>query len=610
MTVFEKNKKELFKRYPEFELQVNEEEVNPNLCGDMAGDKWVLFYKDNNETFLLDSLYETDDLLSLWRNSIPEPALYNKFFIFGLGNGMMAKKLLETTDSTNRVIVYEPNMGVLLYVMQHVDMTELFKNERLTLIIGSALKKTPCEAFVDNLTYTDMNTFQYYVYPNYNYIFLQDYLLYMSEMERAISSIKSNQNVLGRFNEAFFENTFANIRFLGESKSLKNLYERIPEGMPAIVVASGPSLDKNVSELKRAKNKAFIIAADSSLRTILNAGVVPDMCVTIDPKKLSKHFSNDAAYDVPMVCHVLSNREILNNHRACKFFTNDLNHHIQDFCAKNDILFPVLASGGSVANDAFSVCQMLGFNTIIMIGQDLAYTGNKTHSASSVRGEWNIDISKYTNNVMIEDIEGNQVVSSGEFVLYKGWIEEQIVAHPELTVIDATEGGAKIKGTEIMTLSNAIDKYCLKEIDYGKIISETDKFMSEEESIKLLDHMRSIPQELEKCLDMAKEGIRIYEQMLKMIYSDKYHSQGFKNLFEKTKTVTEYLDTAPVMEYVKNYIQNETNEFLKNIYRVEKDERAELIASCNIGIDYLKLEKKGMESLIPMIKDRLEQYGI
>ena len=54
--------------------------------------------------------------------------------------------------------------------------------------------------------------------------------------------------------------------------------------------------------------------------------------------------------------------------------------------------FPNYNVGGSVATAAFNVCLLLKFNRIILIGQDLAYSGDVTH-AGGVTNNVNIDAS-------------------------------------------------------------------------------------------------------------------------------------------------------------------------------------------------------------------------
>ena len=59
----------------------------------------------------------------------------------------------------------------------------------------------------------------------------------------------------------------------------------IPREMPAIIVSAGPSLNENIEELKKAKNKAFIIAVDTAMKPLLRNGIIPDMYAIIDGTK-------------------------------------------------------------------------------------------------------------------------------------------------------------------------------------------------------------------------------------------------------------------------------------------------------------------------------------
>ena len=44
-------------------------------------------------------------------------------------------------------------------------------------------------------------------------------------------------------------------------------------------------------------------------------------------------------------------------------------------------VFPSVTSGGSVSTEAFMIALHLGFRKIILIGQDLAFVGGKTHTS-------------------------------------------------------------------------------------------------------------------------------------------------------------------------------------------------------------------------------------
>lgn len=609
MGLYEKNLEALITRFPHLKDHTDDVDIVYTLGGEDVEGKHVMYLQVQENVVQLDSLYDFDPVIDLFLDNIPKIKMYSKIFYFGFGNGAIARKVLERLDQSNKLIVYEPDFSVLKYTMEHFDITDILNDPRFDLIVRSQIEGLVSEQIDKRMSYEDIETFQYFVYPNYNHIYLAEYLEYIREFENACNSINSSQSVLGRYNEAYFLNDFANMKYILKSKSVEDLYKRIPTGTPAIVVASGPSLDKNISELKNAKGKALIIAVDSSLRTLLKNDIIPDVCVTIDPKKLPKHFADERTSDIPMFCYLSSNREILKNHRAAKFFMNDLNHHVQHFFSRHSKVFPVVSTGGSVANNALAITSMLGIKTVIMIGQDLAYTDNKTHSAASVRGEWNIDASTLE-TVFCEGIDGKPIAGSNEFTLYRIWIEDFIINNKESIIVDATEGGAKIHGSEIMTLKAAIEKYCTKECDFAKLIEETDRFMTDSECAEFIDYIYAIPQELDECLYKTKLGLRSYEKMLKLIYDDKYHNAGFKNEFEKTKVINTYLDKAPVMEYVKNELQNDTNEFLKTVYSSDGDERSELITSCKMGTDYLNLMVEAIKKVKENVELQLKEHEL
>ncbi|MFT3984498.1 MAG: DUF115 domain-containing protein [Lachnospiraceae bacterium] len=608
-SIYVKNEEALKKRFPQYSSFVEYMDTESPVGVAEAEGKKILYVEHQGDIIQMDTLYGTDELMELWYQKIPGVGLFAKIIFFGFGNGAYVRKLLNHLDRSNHVIVYEPNFMIFHKVMQEYDISDIILDDRFDLLVRETMTKAPADYFSDRLSFLDIDTFQYYVYLNYNILFPEFFSEYLHALESACNGINSTQSVMDRYGSAYYENTFSNMHFLLKSKSLENLYLRLPHNVPAIVVAAGPSLDKNIKDLAAAKEKAFIIAVDTALRPLLKAGIMPDLCISIDPKKRVEHFSDDRANDIPMVCYLVSHKEIMDRHRAEKIFINDLNHHIQHFFSQKCKIFPVVSSGGSVANDAFSIAQMLGFQTIILVGQDLAYTDQKTHSEASVRGEWKIDVSKLK-KVMMEGIDGKPIASSGEFVLYKAWFEEQIINYPNITVIDATEGGAKIYGSRIMALKDAISENCMKSYDFKEIIRDTDAYLSDSEQKEFVEYVKKIPEELESCLRLVKEGIALYNKMLTLIYKDKYHGTEFKNSVHRTGEIGAKIEKMPVMEYVKCRIQKQTSNFLKNIYETYADERSELIDSCNKGIEYLEIIKCGIIELLPDIKSKIEKMPV
>jgi hypothetical protein len=109
---------------------------------------------------------------------------------------------------------------------------------------------------------------------------------------------------------------------------------------------------------------------------------------------------------------------------------------------------------------AYKVLEYLGCNPIILIGQDLAFEGDATHAEGTKYGEkQDLAWAKDT-----REVEGNYVPTirtTRVWEMFRKYYEHDI-ARFNGKVINATEGGAKILGTELMTFQDTINQYISK----------------------------------------------------------------------------------------------------------------------------------------------------
>jgi hypothetical protein len=114
---------------------------------------------------------------------------------------------------------------------------------------------------------------------------------------------------------------------------------------------------------------------------------------------------------------------------------------------------------------AFSLCVYWGFRNIILIGQDLALTGSYMYADGN-----KIDLNNSEKTLIeVQDINGSTVYTYGDYYRYLKWFEQEIPLLQDVSVIDATEGGALIRGSLVMTFEEAIKKYCQGEMNYTNI---------------------------------------------------------------------------------------------------------------------------------------------
>ena len=78
----------------------------------------------------------------------------------------------------------------------------------------------------------------------------------------------------------------------------------------------------------------------------------------------------------------------------------------------------------------------------------MAYTNYYAHASNTS----DMTVDKSGDFIMVSGVNEEQVPTNGIFLSYIKWFEEYLKRHKEITVYDATEGGAKIQGMTITTL--------------------------------------------------------------------------------------------------------------------------------------------------------------
>lgn len=610
--IYDKNLEALGKRFGEVKEAVVSAETNSSrfrACDVHAelydtGERSVLIAaKEDGPAYQLDSMYQSDLASCVWGEymRIDQQVYMPKYIFFGIGNGSLLRILLEHSDDTLRVLVYEPYLMFFRELLGLCDYSDLLLDERVEWIVEDipSVFKDFIYGFAD---FRDINKLYYQPYPNYRNLFQKEQQDTRWNVQMFHNSVQATQDVLAKYGKQYFINALRNMADFIRTKSLVDFYEKVPKEIPFIMVASGPSLDKNVDELRGLKGKAFIMAADSALRVLLKHDIIPDMFVSVDAKKNQKHFEYPGVADIPILTDASNNYQTLLKVRAPKFFmNNDMNPHVNHFLAKRGILIPTFASGGSVANDGYALAAAMGFRTIILVGQDLAYTDNKTHSQESVRGEWKMDASEFIHDEA-DGYYGGKVKTSHEFQLYQKWFEEEIPKHPESHTINATEGGVLIRGAENMPLAEAVARYCTKEYDIQAVFDSVEDVFDDETKRDLIAYLQKAPEELREIQRRARNAVRDYDKMIEIAYSGKLKQGELKRLIARTAEVSTLMEKAPVMFYIHNEMQETTHDQLQQVYAAKETAREELIYTAKIGKEYLEVAIRTIERCLPKIE--------
>ncbi|MBD5482559.1 MAG: motility associated factor glycosyltransferase family protein [Lachnospiraceae bacterium] len=561
--------------------------------------------------YQLGSMYSDDMIIRMWEKlvSLENIGYMAKMIFFGIGNGSIVRRAFALQDDTLSVMVYEPSLTMFYDIINLCDISDVLSDPRLVLFV-EGLPSDVKDYLYKYIDVRDLKRLHYQPYTNYKELFKQEQKDFVDTVQILYNSITATQSVLARYGKAYFDNSLRNIKYFVHTRALTDLYLRMPKDIPCILVASGPSLDKNIHNLKGLKGKAFMIAADSAVRVLLKHDIIPDMFVSMDGNKNQNHFQDPRVADIPILTEVSCNYRTLDKVKAPMFFYNDLNVPINEFLKNHGIILPYLSSGGSVAHAAYAMVTSMQFQNVILVGQDLAYTDNKTHSTESVRGEWNINTEEL-DGYMTEGYYGGKVKTSYEFQLYREWFEENIAAFTDTHTINATEGGALIKGAENMPLAEAVERYCTKEYDVNRIIAGCADLLDDQLKDEFFNYMQKAPDELREIAGKVRDAIRDYDKILQLAYDSKLSGSEMKRLLRRVGEVTTLVEEAPFMYYIQNFMQEKTQKFLEQVYEAKKDVRTEVIDTAKLGIENFRVVLETIQECLPKLdswRSALEEY--
>lgn len=282
-------------------------------------------------------------------------------------------------------------------------------------------------------------------------------------IHKNILALWTNFKTTQEFGRRWVEQGIGNIPAVVQHQSLSVLDRRF-QGMPALLVSPGPSLDKNIHLLREAQGKALVLAPLQTLRRLHLAGIQPDFVLVLDPMDLTtepydffKDVSDEMLPDliVGLGCHP----KVIRKFKRVYFFSagGPVDHWMQDILGE-----PLIQLGApSVALAALMLARHWRCSTITLVGQDLALDGDRQYAQDA--NLFNVESRKL---LPLRGYYGGTVQSPSDYYLFHHQFEliaqDMAQRDPDLRLFNCTEGGAYIKGFEHTPLRAVIDAHVLK----------------------------------------------------------------------------------------------------------------------------------------------------
>lgn len=527
--------------------------------------------------------------------------------MFGMGNGIFTREMLYNLQKDSVAILYEPDLSLFIFCLFNFYLGDIISDDRVIILVEGINSEYVSEVLRCTISSKMLYTQIVCSHPKFEELYGEQSKKFVSAIRERFCQCDSDLITYISFEGREVENAIKNIHLIKDSNLVSDLVGKIPEDVPFIIVAAGPSLDKNVDELKSAYGKSIIAVLDTSVRTVLNHDIKFDVIVSVDAEKPVEYLKDSRCLNYPMFATFTANNEILELNKGKKLWLVNTSQFLYSLCEDHNIDMKIETMGGSVATAAFSIAKMLGLKKIIFVGQDLAYSGEFTH-AGGVIDEAERDSINFKWNGYVEGIDGNQVKIRKDWYNFLKWFEKNIkLLEHDIEVIDATEGGAKIHGTKIMKLSEAIDKYCVKRFDFREIINGLLPMFNDNEYMSVRQDLLHLEYEIGIIEEVVVKGIDASNKMFKILKKDELDEEYEKEYITLIKNSNDIIEKQFVYTLVSSYIKKDVDFIMRTVNQVEEDRNKNFQDICTMTKYMYEKIKEAVNIIRPQLHEELKK---
>jgi hypothetical protein len=346
-----------------------------------------------------------------------------------------------------------------------------------------------------------------------------------------LGDVRVGRNTMDAFGETWIAQGIANLPCIASWPSITALRGSFHQ-KPCVIVAAGPSLDKNIHLLKDLKGKVLIISVNRALAGLHAAGITPDVVMALDPLDLRYHFKGVPVDKLDALVLGATVHNDFFQLPVGRIFSFAGNNTLEDWiygCLGDDARLP---SGGSVACSALSLAVLWECDPILFVGLDLSFSGGQYYVSNTADGNTRVKISAdgkmYSTEGFSEDLAklptgggakntsgervmeaagyyGGTVSTSFMFHLFIRWFEEAVKAYAKKAhFVNCTEGGVFLAGMEHLSLREALSRYAAEPVDVAAIleagIQRTDRRDRCQKMQKRIEEMLTA---LDRCAEKA-----------------------------------------------------------------------------------------------------------
>lgn len=334
-----------------------------------------------------------------------------------------------------------------------------------------------------------------------------------------------NAATLKRFGRLWVRNLSKNVREAASRPGLATLARRFT-GLPALVLAAGPSLDELEPVLKALTERMVVVCVDTALRSALRLGIEPDFVVVVDPQYWNaRHLDRCASPGSVLIAEAAVWPSVLRfraRRTALCSSIYPLGRYVEDRMGppKGE-----LGAGGSVSTTAWDFARVLGCAPVYMAGLDLSFPGGRTHARASLfeqralsagsrlapASDAAFQAMRGGRPFVASANDGSEVTSDERLSLYSSWFERMAAAHPEAPTYNLSAQGLAIPGLPWAPVAALLDLPAVRPSIVARV-DEAIAAMDEEAgrgAERVGDVVGGLALELERLASLADRAVAL-----------------------------------------------------------------------------------------------------
>lgn len=365
-----------------------------------------------------------------------------------IGYGLLA--ILQSAPTTHPVLVMEPRREVLGACLALTDYSQVIASGQVTFL-------PPDEKLISHhlgqlsLQFTHGAVKMHSDFPSRQ--LGPEYARWTGITKRMLEGITVELNTLRRRQEDMVGNELHNFTRSFHDGTLRSL-EGKGNGVTALMVGAGPSLNDVGPRLAAMETDALIVTSMQTLPALQAAGITPHLCMAIDYSggmlKVFNKLDMDWAANIPLIYSTKVRPDVVERYPGPTLPLWTVGGLATFVLNKTE---PVFDAGGNVNVALLRFLSWCGVKDFVLAGQDYAWSAERSHAAGhhAARPTRVFDPKRH---IKEKDADGNTIYSTMSYLTSKRDMERDI-ARLGLNVANIYGGGLPIAGTRRVTVDEA-----------------------------------------------------------------------------------------------------------------------------------------------------------